>query len=626
MTTSLLKVYGRKSNIRGGASSGTRFEHRWIALAALCLSVVIVNVDNTILNVALPTLVRTLHATSSQLQWIVDSYAMTFAGLLLVGGSLGDRFGRKRMFMLGLTLFVAGSLGAAFASSVPPLIAFRAVMGAGAALTMPSTLSIIHDTFRVPRERARAISVWAASSGLGIAIGPVAGGLLLSRFWWGSVFLVNVPIVAVAVGAALLLVRDSRNLAADRPDPGGAVLSIVGLGLLLWAIIEAPTEGWGSPLVIGIGLASIATLGAFVGWEARSDHPMLKLAFFRDRRFSIAAAAECLGLFGLFGGLFVQTQFLQFELGYSPLQAGLRILPIAAVVVVSSPLAEIATRFAGAKLIAAAGLAAIAGGLWQVTVASTATATYGSVLPGMLVVGVGAGLLLSTATNSLVGSVPQGDAGVGSAANGVAIQLGGALGVAVIGSVLATRYQDRMGTVVAAQHVAPAIAHQITGSLGGALGVAQALGGASGDLLVQVSRAAFMSGAGTSMAVGALTALAGALLTLCLLPGPWRWERRRTRNEAPAVTTEREVPESAVTAEKPAVTAEKNEEALDGATGDKLAPVARAPFMSGAEKSLAIGALTALAGTLLTLWLLPSESGQEMGPGHGVNAEQNEPA
>jgi EmrB/QacA subfamily drug resistance transporter len=511
--------------VPGGAWSGTRFDHRWVALAALCLSVVIVNVDNTILNVALPTLVRTLHATSSQLQWIVDSYAMVFAGLLLVGGSLGDRFGRKRLFVLGLTLFVTGSVGAAFSGSVPPLIAFRALMGAGAALTMPSTLSIINDTFRVPRERARAIGAWAASSGLGIAIGPVAGGLLLSRFWWGSVFLVNVPIVVVAVGGALLLARDSRNPAADRPDPGGSALSIVGLGLLLWAIIEAPSQGWGSPVVIGTGLASIATLGVFVGWEARSDHPMLKLAFFRDRRFSMAAAAECLGLFGLFGGLFLQTQFLQFELGYSPLQAGLRLLPIAGAVVVSSPLAAIAARFAGAKLTAAAGLAAIAGGLWQASAASTTAATYGTVLPGMLVVGVGAGLLLSTATNSLMGSVPQGDAGVGSATNGVAIQAGGALGVAVIGSVLATRYQGRTGTVLAARHVPPAIAHQITGSLGGALSVSAGLGGAAGDLLARVARAAFMSGAGTSLAVGALIALAGTLLTLWLLPsGPGHQE------------------------------------------------------------------------------------------------------
>ena len=237
----------------------------------------------------------------------------------------------------------------------------------------------------------------------------------------------------------------------------------------------------------------------------------------------------------------MQTQFLQFKLGYSPLQAGLRILPIAAAVVVSSALAAIAVRFAGAKVTAAVGLAAIAGGLWQASAVSTAAATYGDVLPGMLIVGVGAGFLLSTATNSLVGSVPQEDAGVGSATNGVSMQIGGALGVAVIGSVLATRYQHRMVTVLATQQVPPAIAHQITGSLGGALGVVAALGGTTGDLLARVARTAFMTGAGTSMRVGALAALAGALLTLWLLPsGPSRRERRRTEKEitGPTVTAE----------------------------------------------------------------------------------------
>jgi len=518
--TSWQEAQKYESKTAESAWSRTRLGHRWMALVALCLSVVIINVDNTILNVALPTLVRTLHASSSQLQWIIDSYAMALAGMLLVGGSLGDRFGRKRLFVIGLGLFLAGSIGAAFSGSVLMLIAFRTVMGAGAALTMPSTLSIINDTFRTPRERARAISAWAGSSGLGLAIGPIAGGLLLSKFWWGSVFLVNVPIVVLAVGGALLLVKDSRNPAAERPDPVGSALSMAGLGLLLWAIIEAPTEGWGSPVVLGAGGASIAVLGAFIWWEARSDHPMLKLGFFRDRRFAIAAAAICLGLFGLFGALFVQTQFLQFKLGYSPLQAGLRLLPVAGALVVSSPLAVLAVRFAGAKVTAAVGLAAIAGGLWQASMVSAPTTNYADVLPGMLIVGVGAGLLLSTATNSLVGSLPQEEAGVGAGANGVSIQVGGALGVAVIGSVLATRFQDLMGTALANAHqnIPAAVSHQITGSLGGAIGVAQSIGGPTANKLAHLAKASFMSGTQTSLAVGAGTALAGALLALWLLP------------------------------------------------------------------------------------------------------------
>ncbi len=236
--------------------------HRGAVLTVVCAAALIVNVDNTILNVALPTLVRKLHATSSELQWIVDSYAMVFAGLVLVGGSLADRLGRKRFFLIGLTIFAVGSVGAAFSGSVDPLIAWRAVMGAGAALTVPSSLSIINDVFRDPAERARAIGAWAATIGLGIAVGPIAGGLLLAGFWWGSIFLVNVPIVIAAFAGAMLLVPESKNPAADRPDPVGAVLSIAGLGLLLWAIIEGPTKGWGSASVIGVGVTSIAVLGA----------------------------------------------------------------------------------------------------------------------------------------------------------------------------------------------------------------------------------------------------------------------------------------------------------------------------------------------------------------------------
>ena len=492
--------------------------HRWAALVVLCASALIVNVDNTILNVALPTLVRKLAATSSELEWIVDSYAMVFAGLLLVGGSLADRFGRKRFFLIGLGVFAAGSVGSAFSGSVDVLIAWRAVMGAGAALTIPASLSIVNDLFRDPAERARAIGAWAATIGLGIAIGPIAGGLLLARFWWGSIFLVNVPIVAAAFAGALLLVPESRNPAAGRPDPWGAVLSIAGVGLLLWAIIEAPASGWGSGKVVGAGLASLAVLGAFVAWEARSSHPMLKLGFFADRRFSVAAAAEVLGVFGLLGGLFVLTQFLQFDLGLSPLQAGLRILPMAAVLGVSAPLSPLLGRVIGLKFTVASGLAAVAGGLWQISAVSAVTTTYQDVVPGLLLVGLGAGLLLPTATNSVVGSVPQGDSGTGSASNAVALQVGGALGVAVIGSVLSTRYQDHMTRALAGRYLPAATAQTILGSLGGALAVAARAGGATGALLAHAARAAFMSGTEIALAVGAAVAVGGVVLVLARLP------------------------------------------------------------------------------------------------------------
>jgi EmrB/QacA subfamily drug resistance transporter len=501
------------------ATDGTAREtRRWAALAVLCVSILVVNLDNTILNVALPTLVRKLGATSSELQWIVDAYAMVYAGLLLVGGSLADRFGRKRLFLIGLTIFAGGSIGAAFSGSVAALIAWRAVMGSGAALTMPATLSLINDLFRDPTERARAIGLWAGTSGLGIAIGPIAGGALLAHFWWGSVFFVNVPIVAAGLVGAILLVPESRNPRSVRPDPAGGLLSIVALGLILWAIIEAPTHGWGSVEVVGVGLAGLAMLAVFVSWETRCDHPMLDLRFFRARRFSAATSSVALGAFGLFGALFVQTQFLQFDLRLTALQAGVRILPLAAMIALAAPLSTLVVRRVGSKLPAGAGLLAIAGGLWWISLVSDASTTYAQILPGMLLVGLGAGFMLPTAVDAVVGSLPRGDAAVGSATNGVSIQVGGALGVAVIGSILVTRYHELMSSVLATAPLPAAAKETVLGSIGGALEVAGKLPGNFGAELMGHASPAFMNGSGLSMGIGAAVALAGALVAFVALP------------------------------------------------------------------------------------------------------------
>jgi hypothetical protein len=270
--------------------------------------------------------------------------------------------------------------------------------------------------------------------------------------------------------------------------------------------------------VIVVGSASFVLLGSFVAWEAHSTHPMLKLAYFRNRRFSIAAAAECLGVFGLLGALFLQTQFLQFDLGNSPLRAGLRILPMATTLVVSAVVSSFIARIIGIKFTVAAALAAIAGGLWQIAAVSSFSTNYGDVLPGLLLIGLGAGLLLPTATNSVVGSVPPGDSGMGSATNAVALQVGGALGVAVIGSIASTRYQDHMTAALEGRHLPTAATHAILGSLGGAVGVAHAVGGATGTLLADTARAAFMSGLGVSFLVGAIVALGGLSMVLVYLP------------------------------------------------------------------------------------------------------------
>jgi EmrB/QacA subfamily drug resistance transporter len=487
------------------------------ALLVLCVSLLIVTLDNTILNVALPTLVRDLHATSTQLQWVVDGYALVFGGLLLVAGSLADRYGRKRAFLLGLALFAAASAWAAWSSGVAMLIAARAGMGVGAALIMPATLSIITDMFREPAVRQRAISAWAATSGLGIAIGPIAADLLLARFWWGSIFLINVPIAVLGLACALPLVPDSRDPVARRADPVGAGLSISGLGLLLWAIIEAPTDGWGSATVLGAGLAGLAVLAVFVAWERAGTHPMLSLSFFRSRRFSGATSAAGLNMFALFGAMFVLTQFLQFKLGYSALAAGVRILPVAAVLAAAAPGSALLVRLLGTKLTVAAGLTAVAGGLWQLSTATTAS-TYADTLPGMMLLGLGAGLVMPATAESVMGSLPSGRTGVGAATNGTSLQVGGALGVAVVGSLLNTHYQDQINTALVGYRLPSGIMSTVLGSIGGAYQVAARLGGQAAETLTAAARSAFMAGMHLGLLAAALVAAAGVVLTLLVLP------------------------------------------------------------------------------------------------------------
>jgi EmrB/QacA subfamily drug resistance transporter len=499
------------------ASQDGSAPRRWAALAVLCVALLIVNLDNTVLNVALPTLVRDLHATDSELQWIVDAYVMVFAGLLLVMGSLADRIGRKRVFLTGLAAFATGSAWAAFSGSVGMLIAARASMGIGGAMMMPATLSIITDAFRDPGERQRAIGMWAATSGVAIALGPIVGGLLLAHFWWGSVFLINVPVALAGFACALPLVPDSKNPDAKRPDVIGGLLSIAGLGLVLWAIIEAPTRGWSSALVIGAGTTGLLVIGLFTAWELKSSHPMLDLSYFRNRRFSGAVASVGLVTFGLFGALFVLTQFMQFELGYTPLQAGLRVIPAAGAIAVIAPLSVYAVRLVGAKLTLAAGLLIVAAGLWQLSTASTGS-TYLHTLPGMIMLGIGAGFAMPCATASVMGSLPQQHTGVGAATNGTFLQVGGALGVAVIGSLLATRYQDQLTGALAGYHVPASVLQVIVGSLGGALAVAAHLGGYLGAALAHLARAAFMSGMDLGLRTGAVVAAAGGLLALAVMP------------------------------------------------------------------------------------------------------------
>jgi EmrB/QacA subfamily drug resistance transporter len=478
----------------------------------LSLSLVIIGLDNTILNVALPTLVRELGATQSQLQWMVDAYILVFAGLLLTMGALGDRYGRKRALTVGLVIFGLSSVAAAFADSANALIAARAVMGVGGALIMPSTLSIITNVF-TGQERGRAIAAWAAVAGLGIILGPVLGGWLLENYWWGSVFLINVFVVAVAIGLGFFLVPESKDPEATPLDPVGAGLSIVGLVALVYAIIEAPDVGWTDPLVLtAFGLAAVLIV-AFLWWESRTEHPMLQLSFFENPRFSAASVAITLVFFAMFGTVFLNTQYLQFVLGYTPLEAGVRVMPVATMIVAAPLSARFAERF-GTKRVVTTGLVIVSVAM-SILATITVDTGYGRVAVALAILGMGMGTAMAPATESIMGSLPLAKAGVGSAMNDTTRQIGGALGVAILGSILASSYGSAMAPAVANL---PAEAAEIAGdSVGGAMAVASQIG-AAGARLVDAASAAFIGGMNSAIWVAAGVALLGAVVTFLWLP------------------------------------------------------------------------------------------------------------
>jgi len=503
------------SNVSGAASVGGG--RRWATLSVLCVTLLLISLDNTILNVALPSVVRALHTTSSQLQWIVDAYAVVFAGLLFTFGALGDRVGRKWVFMGGLFVFGAGSALAAWSATPDRLIVARAVMGVGAAALMPCTLSILTNVFTAERDRSMAIGFWSGTTGLGVAIGPILGGVLLARYWWGSVFLINVPIAMAGLVAAIFLVPNSKNPLAKRADPVGAVLSMIGLGLLLWGIIEAPNRGWTSPLILGAFAGSAIVIGCFVVWERHIDHPMLPLQFFRQRRYSAAIASLGLVLFALLGMFFLMTQYLQFCLGFTPIKTGLGILPVALVLLVVAPLSTPLARQLGTKWVVVGGLLVIAVGLGLLS-RTTVHSTYIDSLPSFLLIGLGVGLALAPSTESIMGSLPREEAGVGSASSDTSMQVGGALGVAVLGTALIIRYQNFMQPLLAHQAMPASIHALILGSLGGALAVAQRAPGTLGNALAEAARQGFISGMDLALIIAAGVVAAAALVVLVLLP------------------------------------------------------------------------------------------------------------
>jgi EmrB/QacA subfamily drug resistance transporter len=490
------------------------YQRRWWTLGVLCLSLLIVFVGNSSLNVTIPTLSRELDATTSQLQWVVAAYSLTFAGLLFTAGALGDRFGRKGALQLGLLGFLVAALLASMSTEMWQLIACRALMGACAAFIMPSTLSILVNVFP-PNERATAIAIWAGVIGAAGAIGPLASGWLLGRYWFGSVFLVNVPFIVAALVLGMFLVPKSKDPEEGRLDPVGAGLSIVGVVALVYGLIEAPENGWSSPTTLVAFTVAIIVLSVFALWELHRDEPMLDMHYFRNPAFSTASAGMVLVFLAMYGVMFLVTQYFQLILGFSPLGAALRFLPTAPIMLIVSPFTPAIVRRIGSNRTVAFGMSLLALGFLLFTQIGVHT-PYLYVLACILPLVSGIALTMSPMTAAIMSAVPPRRAGAGSAMNDAARELGAALGIAVLGSLAASRYAAQIGPALSELPGAARTAAQ--SSLEGALRTAQHLPGAAGAKLASVAEHAFVSGIHLAAIAGAALAVGAAVAVYRLLP------------------------------------------------------------------------------------------------------------
>jgi len=519
-TSNTARVASKDSPKLGGKANSQWPEghpRRRQILLVLCLSLLVVVIDNTVLNTALPTLARDLHAGNSSLQWIVDAYTLCFAALLIPAGALGDRFGRRLSLIGGLVVFALGSLAASFASSSGMLIADRVVMGLGAAFVMPATLSILNAVFP-PRERPRAIAAWSAVAGVGIVMGPTFGGFLLSHFWWGSVFLVNVPLVALALAGVIRTVPETAEPGRRSLDVMGTLLVAGALFAIVDAIIEAPSRGWTSPATLAEAFAGSAALALFAWWELRVDEPLIDLRVFSHREFSVASASVTVIFFALFGSLFVFTQYLQLVHGYSPLSAGIRALPFAIAMGAVSPLSPWLAQKLGSRTIVPAGLALMGLGLLDLSTAGVQTA-YPALALAVAVMGTGMGLVMAPASTTIMATVPSDQASAGSAVNDTIREVGGALGVAVVGSITAAAYRNHLSGKLAARHAPGIVVHVATGSIAAADAIGKAVGGVRGGVVVQAAHDSFTAAMALGMRAAAAVALVGAVATVAALPG-----------------------------------------------------------------------------------------------------------
>ena len=506
-------------------------------LAVLCSSLVLVVASVSSLNVAIPAIVEALQATQTEQLWILDVYSLVFAGLLLLAGAIGDRYGRKGALLWGMAVFGGLAVVGSFMTSPLALIAVRAGMGVGAALIMPATLSILTDVF--PREeRGQAIAVWAGFAGAGGAIGPLLSGLLLERFWWGSVFLINVPIAALAMLAVAKLVPTSRDTRNRRLDLVGAALSIVGLGSLVFAIIEGPEQGWTSAIVLGAFALAALGIGGFVRWELRHPDPMLDPRFFRIRGFSIGAFTITMGFAVMFGMFFILTLYLQFVLGHSALGAAVRTLPFAGTMILVSPRTPALAARVGTRAVVCGGLVLQASGF---AIASTFTpsTSYPPIALALVLMAAGLASFMPSSTEAIVSSLPPDQAGVGSAVNDTTREVGGAVGIAIMGSILSQGYRD--GIAPALDQVPERLRDFVGDSIGGAVAAAEQAPPDAARALLDTASSAFVDGLHATFLAASAVGLVTALVVWFLHP-----DRRERAESAAGEPTVEPVPAGGV--------------------------------------------------------------------------------
>ena len=497
--------------------------HRLVALALLCLSVCVIVMDGTIVNIALPTLLKELGVSTTirQLQWIVDAYILVFAGLLMAAGSLGDRFCRKRILLLGLVLFALFSAAAGCATDAPTLIFWRAMMGIGAAFIFPATLAIIVNLFPEPRYRDGAIGAWAAMSGLGVAIGPAAGGFILEHAAWGWVFFINVPLCLLVACGIFFWVPPSRDPMARRVDGIGTILSMLSVGSLTFAIIEAPRVGWLHAQTFWIIIAAVILLLLFIKWENYCASPMIDLALFRHRTFAGGSYGIATAFFGLFGFVFLVTQYFQLVRGYGAFESGLRTLPFALFTGITAPLSPFLARRVGSRWVISVGLA-LMGLSCGLTSTNDASTPYSFIVLQMLPLGMGLGLVNATGTDTIMAGLPKEKAGIGSAVNDTARELGGTIGVAAMGSLFASLYSRTIASDLSNLPLSAEALELCKGSVIAAAHVARQAGDSFGPEAEQVIRGAlthgFLDGFHAASWLGAAFLVLGAVGCFWILP------------------------------------------------------------------------------------------------------------